>query len=341
VLIATFDDQPITLDDTLMELFVSGRWEHVSRRLRLGVSLEVIGHEPGDHTQRAAEIAFRRRYRLLAADDLREWLDQRSISVSEWRDHIGRGVLADEFDDVAPPDLDGVEKLVAEHAFHALLLDGELAAARDRLLAAMAAHQLLDDDHDVATATGPSDDDIALARSAHDDPTLPLVSRDLDELARIVSTVNVLRAARVRADGSANARDVRELIAERRLDWTRVVVDDVVVGTASAAREVMLCVRDDGLALAEVAARAGTSVGHHECTAAEAGSVVAPLLLAATIGVPLGPVADGERWKVFVLRARHVPDDADPEVWARATEAVVADRLSRHLVGRVTHHADV
>lgn len=340
MLIATFDDQPITLDDTLMELFVSGRWEHVRRRLRRGVSLAAFGREPGDDAQRAAEIAFRRRYRLLAADDLRAWLDQRSVSVSEWRDHISRGVLADEFDDLAPhDDLGGVERLVAEHALHTLLLDGELAAARDRLLAGMAAHQLLDDDHDVATA--PSDDDIALARSAHDDPTLPLTSRDLDELARIVSTVSMLRAARVRADGSASARDVRELIAERRLDWTRVVVDDVVVGTPSAAREVMLCVRDDGLALAEVAARAGTAVGHHECTAAEAGSVVAPLLLAATIGVPVGPVVDGDRWKVLVLRARHVPDDADPEVWARATDAVVADRLSRHLVGRVTHHAHV
>lgn len=340
MLIATLDDQPITVDDMLMELFASGRWEQIRHRLRQGLSLESIGRVPDDEAQRAAEIAFRRRHRLLAADDLRAWLDQRSVSVAEWRDHIGRGVLADEFDDhTAPDDLGEIDRLVTEHAHHTLLLDGELAAARDRLLAAMAAHHLLTGQLDLDVA--PSPDEVALARCAHDDPTLPLVSRDVDELARIVSTVNLLRAARVRADGSANARDVRELIEERRLDWTRVVVDDVVVGTASAAREVMLCVRDDGLTLAEVAARAGTSVSHHECTAAEAGSGVAPLLLAATIGVPLGPVADGERWKVLVLRARHVPDDADPEVWARATDAVVADRLSRHLVGRVTHHAHV
>jgi hypothetical protein len=153
--------------------------------------------------------------------------------------------------------------------------------------------------------------------------------------------VLALGAARQRIDSRAGDREVRLMITERQLDWTRFDVEEITLETASAAREAVLCVRDDGLELAEVGRRAERPTRRHTWTAVQAGTRLAGQLMAATPGTPVGPLADGDTWRVVVVRARLVPDEHDPTTWAHARAEVAAEMLTRRLAGKVRFHADL
>jgi len=353
MLVATVGDLSFSSDALLLELVASGDWAVARSTLQIGLACERSQEEgPSPSMLKAAETAFRRERRLLSGEDLRSWLGARDLSVTQWRDHLRRAVLvaAVDGDGEAPGTATGQEPVddgaMAMHARPALLLDGLFASALGRLLDGAAAVELERDSG--GPDPGPEIDPPTreacenLAHVASADGALPLENREVGALTDLAGIVLSLREARVRAFSEADDRRIRELFAERRLDWTRLDFEELALASESAAKEAVLCIRDDGLDLATVAERVGVSPASMSCTAADAGPAAAPLLLAATPGQPLGPiVGEGGGWRVLVLRARRVPEMSDAEFWNRARDEVVAERLNRHLAGKVRRHVEI
>jgi hypothetical protein len=63
------------------------------------VAGELTGAVADPEAIRNAEGQFRRQRNLLAGDERRTWLEARDVTVSEWRGHIRRLVLAESFDE--------------------------------------------------------------------------------------------------------------------------------------------------------------------------------------------------------------------------------------------------
>ena len=67
-----------------------GEWAAFEREVRQGAALQVAGLALPAPVRRQEEDSFRRPRRLLAAEDLEQWLAARQISVLQWRRHITR-----------------------------------------------------------------------------------------------------------------------------------------------------------------------------------------------------------------------------------------------------------
>jgi hypothetical protein len=126
----------------------------------------------------------------------------------------------------------------------------------------------------------------------------------------------------------------------KRLQLLRYAWDDVIFASEAAAREAALLVREDGMALADVARAAGAESVCCAGYASELNPSLAPRLVGAVPGELVGPFPDGGTWRLLGVDERVPPSSADPELRDRAVRAIVADRLERHIVGRVVWHVD-
>jgi hypothetical protein len=124
-------------------------------------------------------------------------------------------------------------------------------------------------------------------------------------------------------------------VAGHRLDWQRLVWEEVTFADEGAAREAALWVREDEIALQEVADLAHVATSVHEAYADDV-SELAGLLAAAAPGEPLGPLKSDGGWRLLFIRERIPPSLDDGVLRGRAANELVEDALARHLAGRVS-----
>ena len=320
-----FGDVELDLDEILLGAVADGSWERLRAQLARGIAAQQAGGRLDLPALRGAEETFRRRHNLLAAEDLGNWLDDRKVTVSDWRAHLQRLLLGES--GIESP-VDG--EPLAEAARIAVAVEGLVGESGLRLLSG-------------AAASGPppgvdGDDAAALALRAAGDSALPLEERSADGLRARAIRVLHLRALLDLERAAVEPRLIREMIAAQTLERTELRYDAVELRSESAAREVVFCLLEEGEDLGDVAARAGVPVVRCEVAGGDAG----PQLLGAVAGEPLGPLAgrDG-RWCVQVLRERIAPDTDDPEVWNRVRDSIVEEALERRLAGRVHWYVPV
>jgi hypothetical protein len=145
------------------------------------------------------------------------------------------------------------------------------------------------------------------------------------------------REARFR-EHIARLSDEEALAAEVRANeqqWTRARVTYAAFAEAAAADESILCVREDGLPLTEVAAMAQVEAHEDEWFLEEVEPDLAAQLLAARPGEVLGPLESAGRHEVVVLSEKVAPTVDDPLVRERAADAVIARALDRAIDSEV------
>jgi hypothetical protein len=134
---------------------------------------------------------------------------------------------------------------------------------------------------------------------------------------------------------------LRSLLDTRKADWIRVDCRTLLLQTEAAAREAALCVRDDGMALAEVAAQAGVEMREHSLYLEDAADELGKALLSARTGELLGPVPLADRFALVLVDDKVEPTLDDPEILRRVQEAARRRAIEREVVNRVTWHERV
>jgi hypothetical protein len=292
-------------------------------------------------------VAFRRARGLLAGEEYLLWLADRALTPADVNAYLARAALvAQAGDEVARADPGELAR--ADPGELARADPGELAATMgaeatlgghlhrwaERLAySAAAARGLAAAGGNPPAASQEALNALIAAVAAH--PASGLSEDDARERAPRIASLQA--AEKAFAEAVVTRERIAGCLAEHRLDWQRVVWDEVTFAGEGAAREAALWVREEGMALAEVADLAHAAAEVREAYCADVPEL-SSLLVAAAPGDLAGPLAAEHGWRLLRVRERTGPALEDPGLAERARGILVRDAIDRHLAGRVRWH---
>ena len=316
----------VSYEDLVWGGISDGSWDALVRWSAEGVERDGEGSSSDGDVRRAAE-SFRRQRKLESGEDLRAWLDARSITLSEWESHLRRAVaLGEATVPSRPPWLPaGFQDALRVDSFCRRFWESEAK----RVLSWLAAAELVGEVAPDATELD------RLLEEAVKDATAEIDAGGLDGHRRRTTTLMAWRGAYEKLkEQIVDDPTMAEAVAGRWLDWSIVSVESCRVPTESAAREVISCATEDGLQPQEIAERARGAVELRTVRAGEFGSAVAARILSAPLNTPVGPVRDDDQWSVVWIRHREPPDPADPALRMEVQAELLAAAVKRQLIGR-------
>lgn len=254
----------------------------------------------------AEEERFRRSRALLAADELMSWLGRRDVEVSAWRGYVRGVVLCRRWEKgSALSAVDGAAVWV--QAMCSGTLDSVAHQLAGRIAVADAASEL-SDSADALTEAEVAELDQVYVEFCERSATVDAIEREVDR---------------------------------HRLDWLTIEWRSQAAGNVEVLREAALCIREDGVGFEEVAATAGLPVQHQRLDLDRADVELRAHLLGARVGDLLGPVTVGGEYRLVQVLDKRLPTSGDPEIRARARDAVVGRAEEAESVDRVRWHERV
>jgi hypothetical protein len=336
-------------DDLVLAAHLWGEWSVLEQRVRDGLAclarLDDVENDADDAADddevEAAATEFRYARDLIAASDLEAWLEARGLTVDAWYDYLRRTMLlsrwADDLDEIRETyEIDDDE--LPDAILCEAMCSGLARLIADRLAARAAIHTRMLDDGDAPEVD--ADARAVIARLAGDavlDRALPAVSPQtrrerLEWLSRLEASW-MRFVARV-----APPDALRKTIATHALDWICVSVDAVVSPNEELARELTLCVREDGRTIDDVAAEAGLRCETREWWLDDVEPAVRDALIGAQRGDLVGPVSAKPGHLVLTVIDKRLPSEHDAVVRARAERTLLARDVEHEVANRVAWH---
>jgi hypothetical protein len=129
-------------------------------------------------------------------------------------------------------------------------------------------------------------------------------------------------------DSVSTPEKLARALVTLRLPLTRLEVETAEFDSEDAAREALICVRDDGLSLEEVAREAGYPCEQIDLLAEDLPEAERQELLFAGIGEPRGPAASGGVFRVRRVLRRSEPTLDDARVKGRVVRRILDSHFS-------------
>jgi len=328
--IFTVDRMAYVWEDVVLAGHVWGDWTALEQRVRDGLACLARLDDDDDDALDEAEVEaaacdFRYARDLVAAADLEAWLERRGVTVDAWLDFIRRSVLLrrreNDLDEIrAAYELD--EDEVAEAVLCEAICGGMAVSLAERLAARAAVYARMRDEGGEATVlTAEPPEDVAQARRER-----------VHMLSRLEAAWQEFIAR------NAPPEALRGMITARQLDWMRFTVQTVLAPDVEVAREITLCVREDGRPIDQVAAEAGLRAEMLEWWLEDVEPSVREALVGAMPGDVLGPLALKEGHLVLAVGNKRLPAEDDTTVRGRAERALLARTVDHEVAKRVKWH---
>jgi hypothetical protein len=317
-----------TWGDVFLAARLRGEWDAIEQRAALGVALEQSAAPPAEDAVKRAGNAFRTERRLLAADELRAWLARRRLTLADWNGFLRRALLLASSPDPADAGAADPAEVIWAEGVCSGAFDGFVQALAERA-AALAVEPDVDaglpapvwferaPSREAAARMGVAPDSVAVL---------------CDELWRAEAAHARLRERVIASDAP------RKAVASHGVDWLRVDCDLMIASDEDIAREIVLLVREDGVALDEAARRAGLEATRVSVLAGDIASELRARAMSATAGDLVGPVAiePPKGFAVMAVRGKVAPSMDDPEIRERAERWAIEQALEREVSDRVT-----
>lgn len=329
------DGRTFTVADVVLAAHGRGGLQRAWIRLLELVECEKAGSGLAERDDTSADeealqaMSERFRYQrdLITAEETERWLADRGLTLEDfdayflrhyWADTLGEPVEPAVLDYMSAPD--GLwDLLVAE-----LLLSGELDRMAQRLgWCLAAAHAQRDEPVPVVDPLEPC------PAAEPGDAALKGWHARLGCDPRFVEDLPRLEAAYQRECRRLMTPDqVERSLVSRRLALTRVGLETVDVDTLDAVREVIMCVRDDGLSMSAIAADGRYPYERIDVILEDLPPDVQQRVLCAAPGEMLGPVPHDGGFHVHRLVGRADADLADAEVRERVERQLLEHHFS-------------
>lgn len=252
-----------------------------------------------------AAIAFRYKYDLITAEETERWLEARSLNLSEFSEYLARIEWAKEFAGrVEAPSIPFAGATVGQRDLFVvdLTLSGELDGMAARLAWRVAALAAVEQEKERKREGG-------LA--------------EMEEVYR--------RSCEQRLTSETRQRELGAL----RLPLTRFEVEMIELESRDAAREAFMCVRDDGMSMAEVAREGRYPFRETELVLEQIPEEMQQKFLSLTPGSLLEPTAREDGFVLTRLLQKREPKLDDPEVLARVDERILERHFADVSSGRI------
>jgi hypothetical protein len=330
--------------DVVIAAMARAEWSAFERRLAEGLACEARAeaehYQPSEDAIDEVASAFRHDRDLISGDEMTEWLERAGISTGAWMAFVTREVLrqtwATEMEDVLDRFAPSPRRLEA-----AAVVEGICSGSFDAFERSFAGHAALALEA-VPSAVGPMAVDVAAieaesARLIRQHAHWLNVEHDDDIPSRVVSVLGLEKRFQIVCDGIAGRDALHAAVEAHHLEWVTLTVDSVRFDSDSAAREAVLCVREDGLSLHDVGALARRPVRRTEVFVADADPARRDLWLSAEIGQIHGPLAIDSSFEVNAVTGRATPTLEDPRVAEKARCTAIEDAMRRAVRQHVRH----
>jgi hypothetical protein len=333
-----FTVQPKDYDwiDVFLYAMVRGDWAAFESRLYEGLVCSAEADESQMWADEAkvdeAANAFRYDRDLLTTEETMEWLRKAGLTLEEWTDFLSRSILRDEWNLRLPVLLERhlANITVTEAAFAA---EGFCSPVFKQFATTLAGVAALAATLDPATVPPGRPFRIAKLVSQH---AMWLDGLDSDDLAFRLSHLSSVDAHfKAQAEALRTEQMLALQVSRNRLDWMRVDLERLSFEDESAAREAVLCIREDGLTLEDVAVDSHQSVRDTPEILERLEPELRDAVLSASIDELIGPIQIGDRFEVAQVVGKKAADLEDSLVRSRAEEAVVENLISKAILSHV------
>jgi hypothetical protein len=324
------------IDAALFRGELAPQWRNLLHLLTAERRADEQNVEFDDGTIDAAAEQFRYEHDLITAEETERWLAERGLTLVDFSAYFVRHYWGDHWDDLEAEARDyfaapnEIRKLLTDE----LILSGELERMAERLSRRLAAS--------CAAAGSPVDPQLIEEERAAFFGRNGIGEEELTGwLARLGRNDEWLREALMmeavyhRARSALLSRSAREReLAALRLPLTRFEVETIELDSLDAAREALLCARDDGMSMEEVAAEGRYPYRHPQVLLEEVPEDLQQKFLSVHPGEILEPIGRGDGFHLCRIVGKEEPDLDDPLVKKRADQRI----LERHFSELVTRY---
>ena len=324
------------IDAALFRGELEPAWKNLLRLLAAGRQADEQNLEFDDDAIDTAAEKFRYEHDLITAEETEQWLAARGLTLADFSAYFARHYWGGRWDDVEAENLDysAVPNDMRKMLTDELILSGELNRMAERLSRRIAAN---------CAAAGSSIDSQLIEeqrkrffeRSGIGEEDLPAWLARMGRVQEWLHEALAMEAVYRRDRSALLSRQARAReIAALRLPLTRFEVETIELDSLDAAREALLCAREDGMSMEEVAAEGRYPYRHPEVLFEQVPEDLQQKFLSVHPGEILEPIARGEGFHLCRIIGKEEPDLDDPIVKDRADQRI----LDRHFSDLTTRH---
>jgi hypothetical protein len=285
----------------------------------------------------SAAEAFRYEYDLITAEETEAWLANRALTLDDFTDYFTRRCCANAFyEDIAPVEVEyqSASPELRELFLAELILSGELDRLTTALMWRLAAHRAEKDVHPDAIAVAEQKffdrNEIEPAQLAE---WVERLGRDSEWLNRML----VIDAAyRTRRDRLLVPQTRQHELAALRLSLTRFETEIIELESSDAAKEALLCVREDGMSMEKVAIEGRYPHRRVDFVLEDISLEAQQKFLCVSPGQVLKPIERGDGFELCRIVEKIEPRLDDPRVKSRIDQRI----LDRHFSELVTKYVE-
>jgi len=336
------EDRPFDFRDVMDAAFFRGElesvWKGLLRLVAAGAKADAEELEVEDEALESAAEQFRYERDLITAEETERWLADRGLSLSDFSAHFVRHYWDQHWEDLEPRSVDylSAPNDLRELLTSELVLSGELDRMALRLSRRIAARCAANGQNVGAELI---DEERARFLERHGltesqfDNWLERIGRDSVWLSEMLAMEAIYRR-----DCAAllTQREREREIGALRLPLTRFEVETVEFDSLDSAREALLCVREDGMALEEIASEGRYPYRKPQLLLEEIPDDLQQKFLSVHPGEILEPIPRGDGFHLYRVIGKEGPDPNDPIVRKRV-ESVILDRHFADLTTRYIH----
>lgn len=307
--------------DVVLAAKRSGEWSRLRAQVREGLAclrrLADLDAELSSAEVESAAQEFRYERDLISGQEMEAWLERWALTLDAWTDFLQRSVVRR----ASPADL---ADLVTRYPVDPAEVDGCLRAE------AIASGRFEAWARDLASRTA------AWAR-AREESWLP----EGETAAWACRLERIDAGFRRFREEVLNPAALQKHVGAHQLDWVRIDYRCVAFSSLSAAREAALCVRDDGVALDEVAVKAKIVVEDARRYLDDLDPELCPHVVSAQPGDLVGPVAHGDGFALLLVYGKTLPSLADADTRQRAEVSLLRTALEQESRQRVRWRMEI
>ncbi len=322
-------NQTYTLRDVIDGALFRGELGPIWADFLRGVEAEKKAHQDdleieGDALDEAAD-AFRYQHDLITAEETEKWLSARGLDMNDFGDFFSRRYWArtvriDLPDQAYPGAGKELKELFAAH----LLFSDELERIATQLGWRVAVRRAEEEVDPAAVARAREE---FLERHGLREEEVEAWLGQIDrEKAWLDHALEAEAAYRARSGSLVNPQARAEELSSLRLPLTRFELEVIQFDSLDAANEALLCVREDGMTMKEVADEGGYPYRQSQVVLENVNEDWQQKYLSVSPGAVLGPIEQGDVFEIGRVTSKIEPSLEDEMVSGRVQQAI----LQRH-----------